>query len=455
MSANVSVSPSIAGTLRRQPSLSRSGAMVLLIRVLGAGCILLSYIVLARSLGVTGFGEYAQAVTWLQVLGVFGKLGMDNASLRYVSEYVTKSETGKLNGFIRDTTRAAILSSTLIMVSVIVVALTNWHFIGDRLATCLILAAVMLPLVSLRQIQEASLRGIGRFMHSQISSVVWPFVLFTLALFIWQTSSTGISSPVATFLHLISVVAVSVMVYRFVRQSQLHVTGESRRETCRKQWTDTALAFFTAELLIVLKTRICVAMAGALLGRDSAGLYAAMERFADVSVLGSQSLGLVIAPQFAALFAARKFPEMRKLMWQGQLLGLGFTLPVALAVTFFRDYVFLLLGPDYREGWNALMALLVSACVTAFAGPSAYVLQMTGRERTMLAITATCAVSNVLLSLLLMPGFGILGLGISQIVTSLVWTVGLRLCLRNHPAWQNPSTAPNLIPSMVARKEAA
>ena len=138
-------------------------------------------------------------------------------------------------------------------------------------------------------------------------------------------------------------------------------------------------------------------MAGALLGRESAGLYAAMERFADVSVLGSQSLGLVIAPQFAAaLFAARNYPEMRKLMWQGQLLGLGFTLPVALAVAFLREYVFLLLGSDFQDGWSALIALLVSACITAFAGPSAYVLQMTGlRSGRCWPSPQTAPVSNV------------------------------------------------------------
>ena len=227
MSANVSVSPPLSCALRQQPSLSRSGAMVLLIRVLGAACILLSYIVLARGLGVTGFGEYAQAVTWLQVLGVFAKLGLDNASLRYVSEYDTKGEVRKLNGFIRDSTRISILSSTCIMGCVIVIALTNWHSIGDRLASCLMIAAVMLPLVSLRQIQEASLRGIGRFLHSQISSIVWPFTLFALAILVWQSSSTGISSPVATFLHLISVVVVSAMVYRFVRQSHVNMTGKT------------------------------------------------------------------------------------------------------------------------------------------------------------------------------------------------------------------------------------
>ena len=210
------------------------------------------------------------------------------------------------------------------------------------------------------------------------------------------------------------------------------------------------MAFLFAEALIALKSRACVALAGMLLDRESVGLYGAMEKFADVSVLASQSLGLIIAPQFAALYAAGRYPEMRRLMKQGQFLGLAFTLPVALGVAFFGDYVFLLLGPGYRAGWSVLMALLGSACIAAFSGPAAYVLQMTGCERTMLVITAASAATNILLSLLLMPAYGIMGLGIAQMATSLVWTVGVRSSLAWHPAWQNTPNTPHALQNEVS-----
>jgi len=414
---------------------------------------LLCHIVLARSLGVTGFGEYAQAITWFQVLCVIGKLGLDNTSLRYVSEYVTKGETGKLRGFAKDSTRASVFASTIIMLCLIAIAWVFWNAIGERLASCLMIAAAMIPLVTLRQIQEASLRGVGQLFNSQISMAIWPLILFVLAGIVWQISPSSMTSPVATFLQLISVGIVSAIVYRFLRHSPLKLGDETAMETCRRQWTNSAVAFLVAELLIVLKSRVCVAMAGILLGRDSAGLYAAMERFADVSILGGQSLGLVIAPQFAALFAAGRYPEMRRLMRQGQILGLAFTVPVAIVVACLGDFVFVLLGTGYREGWTTLVALLVSACITSFAGPAAYVLQMTGRERTMLVITAACAVSNIVLSLVLMGPFGILGLGFSQIVTSLVWTIGVRLSLSQHPAWQHETSECALTESGFGSKD--
>jgi O-antigen/teichoic acid export membrane protein len=439
---------------QREPSLSRSGAIALSIRIIGAAGMLVCHVVLARSLGVSGFGEYAQAIAWMQVLCVFGKAGLDNASLRYVSEYMTKRDGGKLKAFVRHSTRVSLLTSFGLMAAAVGIVGMNWNAIGGSQATCFLIASAMIPLICLRQIQEASLRAVGRFVDSQISTAVWPLILFVLAAAAWQISSSTVPSPIAMCLHLVSVGVVSGLVYDYFRHSPLRSLGDTSLESCRKQWFNTATAFVTAELLIALKTRVCVAMAGMQLGKDAAGLYAAMERFSEVSVLGSQSLGLVIAPQFAALYAARNFPAMRKLMWQGQILGLAFTLPVALIVACFGDIVFVLLGPDFKAGYSALITLLVSACVASFAGPSAYVLQMTGHERTMLAITAACAICNVVLSLLLMPTFGILGLGISQIVTSLVWTAGLRFSLGRHPAWQSEVTTATDEP-VLQRKEAA
>ena len=452
MSATCSVPASVSSTTNRPVTLSRtSGAMALTIRIAGAGGMFLSHIVLARSLGVVGFGEYSLAIAWLQVLTVAGKLGLDNTSLRYVSEYVTKNEDGKLHGFIKASTRASLLASTTVAALAISTVFVFRNSIGEGLSNCLIVAAIMIPLISLRQIQEASLRGVGRLFESQISTVVWPVLLSLLAAVAWQTSSSGISSSTATILHLIAIATASMMVYQFQRQQAVYGDQIPASDSCRQLWKHTAMAFLFAEALIALKSRACVALAGMLLDRESVGLYGAMEKFADVSVLASQSLGLIIAPQFASLYAAGRYPEMRRLMKQGQFLGLAFTLPVAFTVAFFGDYVFLLLGPGYQAGWTVLMALLGSACIAAFSGPAAYVLQMTGRERTMLAITAASAATNILLSLMLMPAYGIMGLGIAQMATSLVWTVGVRSSLAWHPVWQNPSTVPHAIQNEVSR----
>lgn len=437
--------------------------LALSIRVMGAAGMFCSQILLARSLGVAGFGEYALAITWLQVLAVLTKLGLDNASLRYVAEFTTRHEAEKLHCFSRDSTRASLVISVLMMGLVACVAMIFRSSLGNGIAGGLLIAALMIPLVSLRQIQEASLRGIGLLFESQIATALWPWILCFLSLIAWSLSRSGISSQLAVGLHFVAIGTVSVIVYYYYRQSPLGSKSDPERDQTarqwrsqrrhrraienqqaaravwRQQWKYTALAFLLAEVLIVLKSRACIALAGIMLDREAVGLYGAMEKFADVSVLATQSLGLVIAPQFAALNAAGRYVDMRRLMKQGQILCLCTTLPVAVIVALFGDGIFALLGPGYRDGWTVLMALLASTCIASFSGPAAYILQMTGHERTMLVITAACAATNIVLSLILMRFCGLLGLGIAQMATSLVWMAGVRYSLSFHPAWQSPS----------------
>ena len=455
MSATCPVTVPISAPKRRAlASLSRNGALALSIRVFGAAGMLLCQIVLAKSLGVVGFGEYSQMVAWIQFLCIFGKLGLDNSSLRFVSEYTTTSDHETLAGFIRESSRASLVASVCISAVTLLTVRVFRSSIGESLADCISIGCLMIPFISLRQIQEAAIRGLGLVMQSQISFVVWPFSLLTLTFLIWKLAPDRVSSSESAALHLVAVCLVSTMVYLFFRQSKLKATTGAPSSAARSLWWKTASAFLAAELLIALKSRVCVAMAGAVMGSDSAGVYAAMERFSDAALLGAQSLGLITAPEFASLFAAGRYSDMRRLMRRGQLLGLASTLPVAIAIAGFGPILFDLLGEGFQRGWTVLLALLASACITSLAGPAALVLQMTGRERTMLAITAACAASNVLLSLLLVLPLGIVGFGVSQIVTSIIWTVGVRYSLRVHPAWQSTAAHSSSTPIQIATEEA-
>ena len=409
--------------------------MALAIRLSGAGGLLLVHILLARHLGVGGFGDYSLALVWLQFLCVFGKSGLDNTTLRYVSEYTTHRDEPALRGFTRLSIWFTRLTSGL--VSVVFLALIYFlrGNLSPGLAGCLAVAAIMVPLVCVRQVQEAAIRARGLVVQSQISTTIWPLLLLVLVASVGAMLERKMSAVEACVLHLIAISVVALYVSLVFRGSDPLENGSTERRSEQKKWLLTGLAFFGAELLVALKGRACIALAGTILGRDAAGLYSAMERFADASVLGSQSLGLVIAPQFASLYAAGRYAEMRKLMRHGQLLVFASTFPVALCVACFSNVIFSLLGKDYREGWSVLMALLLSICIASFAGPAAYVLQMSGRERLVMRITGVCSLSNLVFGLILIRPMGILGLGVAQVVTSLIWAIGIRICLSLHPAW--------------------
>src|SRR5437588_4959183 len=95
------MSPSLASLPARLPvsPLARTGAIVLAIRLVGALAALALQLTLARMLGHLGYGEYAYAFAWLQLLLVFAQGGFAMAALRYVAAYRAQNQPALARGF--------------------------------------------------------------------------------------------------------------------------------------------------------------------------------------------------------------------------------------------------------------------------------------------------------------------------------------------------------------------
>src|SRR5205085_6064834 len=99
--------------LRVSP-LARTGAIVLAIRLMGAVAALALQLSLARVLGHAGYGEYAYAFAWLQLMLVFAQGGFAMAALRYVSEYRAKNQQALARGFTKRGAQIVLFESVVL-----------------------------------------------------------------------------------------------------------------------------------------------------------------------------------------------------------------------------------------------------------------------------------------------------------------------------------------------------
>ena len=83
-----------AAALPRLPVIrfARKGITAIGIRLTGAGLALALQVSLARVLGQSGYGQYAYAVAWLQLMLIFAQGGFSTAALRYVAEYRARQQ---------------------------------------------------------------------------------------------------------------------------------------------------------------------------------------------------------------------------------------------------------------------------------------------------------------------------------------------------------------------------
>jgi O-antigen/teichoic acid export membrane protein len=92
---------------------------------------------------------------------------------------------------------------------------------------------------------------------------------------------------------------------------------------------------------------------------------------------------------------------------------LGPSLAIALFFVAFGSIVFRLFGPGFEQGYKVLLILTLAQLVSAFVGPVAHLLNMTGHHVVTARVQATSAILAVLFGLFFTPIWGSVGTAVA------------------------------------------
>ncbi|MBI3921321.1 MAG: oligosaccharide flippase family protein, partial [Armatimonadetes bacterium] len=123
---------------------------------------------LAQALGVVSFGAYTYIVSWCGVLGLVSAFGFDRLLARDVAVYSTGAQWGHLKGLLswaNGVTLLAALSPFAVVLLLMKLFATSVRFpmLPVWLAGC-----VLVPLIALGSVQQATLRGLFRPVAGQV-----------------------------------------------------------------------------------------------------------------------------------------------------------------------------------------------------------------------------------------------------------------------------------------------
>ena len=127
----------------------------------------LTSLLLARLLGVAGYGIYAYALSWINLLTVPATFGLDTLLIRNVAAYQANSEWGLIRGLLRRTNQMVLTISLILTLSASIVA---WflleNFTSERLFT-LLMAFSLVPFMALIRLRQGTMRGLRRVVLGQ------------------------------------------------------------------------------------------------------------------------------------------------------------------------------------------------------------------------------------------------------------------------------------------------
>ncbi len=409
----------------------------LTLKIVGALIGLLLSVVLARGLGVEGYGVYALALSVIAFLCVPIQLGLPTLLVREIARYQVNGRWALMRGLVRRADRAVLLRSLAVGIAAGAVI---WGLSGRleaaQLAT-LAVALVLLPLFALTSLRASALRGLRHVLQSQVPEVfVRPGALLLFACIAFSFGALSPSRAMALYCAA-AVLAFVTGTIQLRRASPREMrTATPEYETA--DWVRSSLTLAMLSGLQIVISQTDVVMLGLLGSKEDVGLYRVAVSGSELVAFALSAVNLIVAPLIVRLHGSGERNRLQSVVTDSARLSLAFALPVGLVLIFLGSPILgFVYGDDFRPAYSALALLCCGQVVNAAMGSVGLILNMTGNERDTVNAFGIGAVFNVVLNLVLIPRYGLNGAALAASIALVLWNatlcrkVWLRLRIRS------------------------
>lgn len=399
--------------------LQREALLAFAVRVLSAGILYLSQIVLARWMGDYEYGVYVFVWTWILVLGGLSNLGLASAMIRLLPEYRETGELELLRGLLRDGRLLVFAAATMVAGLGLLALMLFGSFLAKPYVWPAYLALVCIPMITLSDAHD----GIGRGGGWMMESLLPPYVLrplFILAamvalhVFGWRIGAeTAMGAAViATW----SCVAIQYALLRRRISAELPA-GPARPD--RNLWLRISLPLLAITGSELLLQNSDVLIIGYFLTPDQGAIYFAAAKTMALVMFVHYAVGSAMAKRFSSLNARGDKEALRAFVRDAVHWTFWPSLAAALAILVLGKPLLWLFGPQFVAGYPVMFILVAGFLGRAAMGPSEFLLNMLGEQKACAAVIFSTAVINILLQFILVPRLGISGAALAT-ATSLV-----------------------------------
>lgn len=415
------------GSLSRHLAANAAGS--LLLAVSSKLLMLLMSVLLARWMGAEGYGVYATAMALVWLLTVPTGLGLPTLMVRLLSSYRIQKQWRLMRGLLVRGNQAILLAS---LVMVLIAAGVIWGLrarVGDDEAITFALALVLIPLISLGAMRSASLRGLHHVILGQLPESFIVPVLFLGAVAGWWliNGTPSLLSPETVIVARIAATGVAFLVGSrlLIKRIPSQVWHATPRYDIQA-WRHAALPLLFIASVNVVNTQTDLLMLAAMRGSESAGVYQAATRGAELVAFSLVIVNMAIQPSLANLFASKDNIRLQRVATLGARAASFAALPVALVMIFWGSQILsLVFGSEFERGAIALAILSGAQMVNAITGPAAELLKMTGHEWDATKGMIVGVLANVILNALLIPRWDIVGAAIATGTSLILWNLVL------------------------------
>jgi O-antigen/teichoic acid export membrane protein len=384
-------------------------------------------IVLARTLEPSGYGVYAYVFALVSLLALPAESGLPHLVIRETAKAYVANRWDTISNLWHWATRAVVLISAAITLSAAGIALVvAARFTRIELGT-FAWGLALIPLLALGNVRGASLRGLRRTSLGQVPEYVLRPSLFLCLLFAYGVmfGPARLTASNAMMLHVCSAAGTFIIATVLVVRARPAFFPEAQVDVAeRRVWRASAFPFAMITAFQLLNRQTDILALGLFGSADDVGIYRVAVQASALVSFSLEAVNLVIAPRLAALHEQGRVEDLHRLAVSSARVVFAVAIPVVTALILFgRPLLEFVFGLKYGAAHSALIILALGQLISAVSGSVGYLLNMTGHERDTFRGVAFSAIVTIVLSVILIPPFGIVGAAVAKGVTVAVWNL--------------------------------
>jgi len=400
-------------------------SLAFILRIMGA---LLNFgfsLALARALGAEGAGQYFLVLAVISIATVIGRIGLDNAIIRFISAGAAANDSIAVKGVYTKGIKYALLGSTTVALLVYLFApwLSLTVFSKPELSPSLRWMSPAIVFWSIVFIQSSAFRGLKRISDGLIPQFVG-IPLIAITIFLSVGILQGVRGAIYAFLTGTGLMAF-YSVSKWWRSNPDLKRVRGKFDT-RKLFRSSIPLFWVTTTYLVLN-RTSVIMLGIFGPSADVGIFSLAHRtalFVSFILMAGNS---IIAPKFSELYSTGRMNDLASTARYSIKLMQISTLPILLLIACLPEQIMSLFGQDFVGGAYVLVVLGFSQFINAAVGPVGTLLMMTGNEKSVRNSVVVAAALNLVLNYILIKYLHLFGAalasGLSLIVLNIFYLV--------------------------------
>jgi O-antigen/teichoic acid export membrane protein len=403
-----------------------TGTLLLRFAYVGIGASIA--VVLARTLGPTGYGIYVYAYAIITLLATPVRFGLPALVVRETARLEAQEDWARVRGLWRWANQTVALISLAVSIAAAFVVWLLATRITHVTTDTLLFGLALIPLIALGSIRGASLIGLRKVVQGQLPEEILRPTLLILGVlaFVWVSAKRP--TPIdAMLVHVLAAaIAFGVGAWMLAKSLPHAMRAVTDRTYERRRWLLSVLPFAAMEGLFLINNQMDVVLLGALSTARDVGIYRVASQGAMFVGLGFQALGIALMPHFTRTFALGDTRRFRMLSSVGVVGGVALGAPFFIGFVLFGHQILgFVFGQAYASGYVALVILSLAQLANVASGMSGRVLNAAGHERVTLIGILIGAVCNIAFNLVLIPKFGLNGAAIGTGLSMIAWNIML------------------------------